>query len=249
MNPPIDAHAHLNPKLTNAEAEALRFAFVMAVTRSPSEWPPAIRRRDRRIAWGLGCHPGDPVAVRAFEDAKLSAIAGRASFLGEIGLDATSRVPIETQEQVFRALLRVAGAEGLIVSVHTAGRSARALDCIEETGVGQVILHWWGGTPNETIRAVKLGCYFSVNAAMRPDIIALLPPDRVLTETDFPATQPRDRAADRPGAVDTIEQRLADLWGKPVSAVRELEWQSIRSLDAAGGHLARATGSRGQVAT
>ena len=52
-----------------------------------------------------------------------------------------------------------------------------------------------------------MGCFFSVNGAeaRRPKVLALLPQNRVLAETDFPYSRRSDPVADRPAAVATIE--------------------------------------------
>ncbi len=243
MTPAIDAHAHLAPTLTLGEVDRLRDAFVMGVTRSPPEWSSALRRRDRRIAWGLGCHPGDVRSIAEFSEVKLAAVSARAAFIGEVGLDARSKVPADVQEQVLRSVLRVAAAEGIAVSLHSTGRSDRVLDLLEETGATKAILHWWGGSPDETGRAVALGCYFSVNAAMRTEVLASLPRMLVVTETDFPATRSRDHSVDRPGAVGSIEARLAALWSVSPADVRDTAWSVLREIDAGGGRLAMTTQS------
>ena len=59
---------------------------------------------------------------------------------------------------------------------------------------GVVVLHWFTGSKSEARRAAALGCYFSVNAEMvRSDrgraLVADLPMDHILTETDGPFTQ------------------------------------------------------------
>lgn len=241
MNPAVDAHAHLRPNLSPSDVEGIREAFVMAVTRSPGEWSCALRRRDRRIAWGLGCHPGDAEAISSYQETKLAAIAAKASFVGEVGLDARSPVPADRQEAVFRSILHVAKGEGLITSVHSSGRSTQVLDCIEELVASHVILHWWGGSAADTERAIRLGCYFSVNVSMSDDVLTLLPPLRVVTETDFPATSARDRSVNRPGAVGSIERRLTLSSGASVEGLRETEWEAIRTLDRDAGRLARST--------
>jgi TatD DNase family protein len=243
MTVPIDAHAHLVPNLSRAEVDDIRDTFVMGVTRSPAEWGAALRRNDRRIAWGLGCHPADARAIAEFSEAKLAAMASRAAFLGEVGLDARSSVPADAQERVLATVLRLAAAEGIVVSVHSTGRASRVLDLVEGSGCTTAILHWWGASVEDTERAVSLGCWFSVNGAMREEVLASLPQDRVVTETDFPATRSRDRYVDRPGAVGSIEARLAALWSVDISAVRDRGWAVMRAVDAPRGRLARATGS------
>jgi TatD DNase family protein len=243
VKPAVDAHAHLRPNLTSDQVEGIRGAFVMAVTRSPAEWSTALRRRDRRIAWGLGCHPGDAAAIAAFDETKLAAVASKAAFFGEIGLDARSKVPAGDQERVLAAFLRVSAIEGVVTSVHSAGRSSRTLDLIEAARASRVILHWWGGSREETNRAIDLGCFFSVNGAMSADVLASLPLRRVLTETDFPATASRDRSVDRPGAVSSVEQLLIAAWGSTTEDLREGQWSILRELDTRGGRLAGATAS------
>ncbi|HTE82302.1 MAG TPA: TatD family hydrolase [Reyranella sp.] len=59
---------------------------------------------------------------------------------------------------------------------------------------GAVVLHWFAGSKSEARRAATLGCYFSVNAEMTRSargrtLVAHLPMDRILTETDRPFTR------------------------------------------------------------
>lgn len=83
---------------------------------------------------------------------------------------------------------------GKILSIHSVRTASRVLDHIDEClprDRGKVVLHWFSGTAAEARRAVQAGCYFSVNHAMlgKPrgrEIVAQLPLDRILTETDGP---------------------------------------------------------------
>ena len=52
----------------------------------------------------------------------------------------------------------------------------------------------------------------------------------MLTETDYPHTRRQDRAAQKPGAVTTVEGALAELWGRPVREVRRQLWRNLREL-------------------
>jgi TatD DNase family protein len=58
---------------------------------------------------------------------------------------------------------------------------------------GTAVLHWFTGSASEAKRAAQLGCYFSVNLEMlkseqRRNLVASLPRERLLTETDGPFT-------------------------------------------------------------
>jgi TatD DNase family protein len=94
------------------------------------------------------------------------------------------------------------------------------------------ILHWWRGSHAETLRALELGCVFSLNGheAQSPKVIDVIPPDRVLTETDFPHTRRYDRAADRPGAVSTPESLLSTHHGIGRTKLRVRLWLTLAKL-------------------
>ena len=88
------------------------------------------------------------------------------------------------------------------------------------------------GTADETTRALELGCYFSLNGseANNPRVLELLPPERVLTETDYPHSHRTDPVASRPAAVKTIEAALEVTWGVNRHELRELLWQNLETL-------------------
>jgi TatD DNase family protein len=74
---------------------------------------------------------------------------------------------------------------------------------------GIVVLHWFTGTKAEARCAAALGCYFSINAEMtRSDrgraLVAELPMDRLLTETDGPFTQVDGRPTEPSDAAEAI---------------------------------------------
>ena len=77
------------------------------------------------------------------------------------------------------------------------GTAKAVLDMVEThlpPSRGRVVLHWFTGSKAEARRAVELGCYFSVNGEMFKNdragaMVATLPMDRILTESDGPFTQ------------------------------------------------------------
>ena len=230
--PPLDAHAHVLTTISERDLRALRSA-VFAVTREPNEWDRAAAREDEWCIWGVGCHPGVSAAVKQFDADRFAATALKTPLIGEVGLDGRSKVAMAEQVRVFRTTLEVAKEHSRLVSVHSVQASAPVLDELERIGgVPGVILHWWRGNASETRRAVELGCYFSLNGAeaKRPKVLATLPTDRVLTETDFPHTRRTDASAKRPGAVATIEQALTGEWGLADDEVRRQMWRNLAAL-------------------
>jgi TatD DNase family protein len=219
---PIDAHAHVQTTVDETDLRALR-ALIFAVTREPSEWKTAAGRTDRGCIWGLGCHPKVPAAFEEFDPDRLQELLADSPLIGEVGLDARSTVPMARQLEVFRGILDLAQARPRLVTIHSSGASPQVVGELSQRPIPGAILHWWRGDPEQTARAVELGCYFSVNGAevARPKVLSLLPPERVLTETDFPHTARQDRAAEVPGAVQTTEDALAEAWGRDAATVRE----------------------------
>jgi TatD DNase family protein len=233
VNPwlPIDAHAHVETGIAELELRALH-AFVFAVTREPAEWKSASERRDRECVWGLGCHPKLPRALDQFDAEKLHELVEHQPLIGEVGLDGKSPVHMNRQRQVFRAVLDVARTHRRLVTIHSSGASEEVLTELEERPIAGAILHWWRGDETQTRRAVELGCFFSLNGAeaKRPKVLAHLPPERVLTETDFPHSTRSDPKATTPGAVQTIETALAQCWRQQSHDVRRQVWSNLGAL-------------------
>jgi TatD DNase family protein len=229
--PPIDAHAHIDVRIEPRELRALD-AFVMAVTSSLDEGDAASRRRDAMTVWGLGCHPAVPAAVAAFAQDRFASLLLRSAFVGEVGLDRRSRVPMDTQVAVLGQILDLVRETPRPVSLHSTGATGPLLDVLERHPVTFPILHWWRGTPAETLQAVELGCLFSLNGheSRSPKVVPVAPGERVLTETDFPHTRRYDATANRPGATETIERLLADSAQQDAKQLRSRMWNALAPL-------------------
>lgn len=229
--PPLDLHAHAKPTIPARDLERLG-AVVFVATRSLAEFESTQNRRDVVTIWGVGCHPGVPTAQRDFDRGRFADLIRQSPFVSEVGLDGRSKVPIAEQEKTFRSVLRELHASPRIVSIHSSGAPGRVLDLLAETSIKGVILHWWRGTPAQTARAVGLGCWFSVNAASmkNPEHVAMIPLDRILTETDHPSGDRGSAEPRQPGAVDDVETALARVYGTTTAIIRERVWTNFANL-------------------
>lgn len=205
---------------------------MFAVTRSLDEFEVVRERRDARTLWGIGVHPGlvranKAFAVEAFENAIKST-----ALVGEVGLDGSSRVPIELQIHTFRSVLQVLQRHPRLVSIHSAGAHLRVLRELHRTPVDGVILHWWTGSAELTEEAIRLGCYFSLPPAMMSSegVLRLIPRNRLLPETDHPYGDRRTRGTRRPGGVDEVERRLAAQEGIERLEMRTQFWRNLARL-------------------
>jgi TatD DNase family protein len=229
----VDFHCHLDlyPDLevAIAKAEAARI-YTLTVTTTPKAWPRnyQLTRGTRYVRAALGLHP-QLVAERAGELTLWERHLPETRYVGEVGLDAGPRFykSLDAQEQVFRAVLeRCAEAGGKILTVHSVRSAPMVLDMVERhlpRDRGVVVLHWFTGSKAEARRATDLGCYFSVNAEMTRSnrsraLVADLPMDRLLTETDGPFTQINGRPT------EPIDARVAT---ESIARVRNVTTDAI----------------------
>lgn len=229
--PPLDTHAHIAADIEGHEIRALG-AFVFAMTRSVDEFTKISARRDTRAVWGVGVHPGLVRINKAFDAADFGKALSSATFVGEVGLDGSSRVAQSDQIHVFRAVLAELQRQPRIVSIHSSGAHFQVLRELHRTPVDGAVLHWWTGSPELTEEAVRMGCYFSVPPAMMSSLETLkcIPIERILPETDHPYGDRRTPGARRPGGVTEVEQRVAKLQGQEPRDIRIQFWKNLRTL-------------------
>jgi TatD DNase family protein len=99
---------------------------------------------------------------------------------------------------------------------------------------GATVLHWFTGSRSEAQRAVSLGCYFSINQEMlrnekHQTMVASLPLDRLLTETDGPFVKIDGRDA-RPSDVSQTLEALARTRSMPASELAETVALNLKRL-------------------
>jgi len=240
----IDFHCHLDlypdhPALVD-ECERLGVR-TLTVTTTPKAWPRnhALASQTRYVRAALGLHP-QLVADRAAEVSIWESHLDETRYVGEVGLDAGPRFfrSLDQQKLVFDHVLKTCSRRGgKILTVHSIRAAKAVLDAVEAhlpASRGRVVLHWFTGSTSEARRATDLGCYFSVNAEMlrnerAKSMIAGLPIDRVLTETDGPFTRTGDRPA-RPADVATAIDLLADLRRSNRDATARQVTKNLRTL-------------------
>ena len=228
--PPIDVHAHIDAGIDRAEIRNLG-SLVFAMTRTMDEAATAIFRKDGMAIWGVGCHPGLKKAQDAFDADRFAELLTRTAVAGELGLDGKSRVAMTQQVDTLAKALDVLRRTPRLTSLHSYAATGQLLEVLEAECPPGIILHWWLGDLQQTERAVELGCYFSVNVSSvrRKEILARIPRDRLLTETDHPFGDRRSRLR-RPGRVDDVEQALGLQYGMSPDQVRQLMWSNLSLL-------------------
>jgi TatD DNase family protein len=223
--PPLDTHAHLSPDVTDAQLRRLGNAQIVGMTLSLAEAEYVRPRADANVTWAIGTHPTAYRDLAAFDVRVFSSLIPQFAVVGEVGLDFRGG---RRQQEVFTDILRVAADHEVLMSIHSTGMVSEVLEALAGRRESGTILHWFAGTPDEVASARGLGCYFSVNLAMTDEVLAGLPMDRVLTETDFPAAS--KTGAKKPGDTAGIEARLAKLWDFEPDHVRHQVYRNLRDL-------------------
>jgi TatD DNase family protein len=227
--PPLDTHAHVSADIPAGELERLG-AVVLIATRSLSEFHKVSGRKDAVSIWGLGCHPGLVGAQREFESTAFAAALSMTPYVAEIGLDAKSRVPLETQLQTLQTILDLVEANPRILSLHSYGATEPlAVELAKRQAVLAPVLHWWLGSEKETAQALALGCYFSLNYSMIrfSDAWRQIPLDRLLFETDHPAGDRFSSNPRQPGRVQDVERAVARHHNLDISELRMQVWRNF----------------------
>ena len=176
----------------------------------------------------VGTHPHE-----AKEDPDLSAEAlialaadPRVVGIGECGLDFHYDLsPREVQAQVFRAHIAAARATGLPLVVHTREADVVMGDILEAEyakGSFRILMHCFTSGAELARRCADLGAWFSVSGIATfkaaedvRSVIADMPADRIIVETDCPylAPVPYRGRRNEPAYVPHVLAKLAQVRG------------------------------------
>lgn len=222
--------------------------YVLSVTTTPKAWRNTSRlaKGRPRICTALGLHP-QVAHERRGELPLFEALLSETNYVGEVGLDGGGefKMHASVQRHIFETILAMsARAGGRILSIHSRSAVEPLLECLaKRPDAGTPVLHWFTGSAAQMRRAADQGCWFSVGLPMTRSergraMLAALPRDRVLTETDGPFVRSGGRPM-APGDVPQVVTGLADVWGIPVDEVHD---QLQSNLQVIGATLSTARG-------
>jgi len=240
--PAVDMHCHLDlypEPFRVANTVGAEKAYVLSVTTTPRAFlgTEELASRHFRIKTALGLHP-QIAHEREGELALFDELLPRTKYVGEVGLDGGRGFGqhLTSQKRVFDHILRSCEkVGGRILSLHSRSAAGAVLDALEaHGGAGHFVLHWFSGTRSELRRAVALGCWFSVGAAMLQGskgqaLFAEMPPSRVLTETDGPFAE-IEGVALRPAETEGALRVMAEGWNVSHAEAAAQVLESFRAL-------------------
>lgn len=191
----IDTHCHVD-KYKNPLEIAKRLEknkiYTIAVTNLPSrfiEGRPFLKEF-KYVKLALGFHP---LLVEKYHDEielfKKESV--NAKFIGEIGLDFSDEGIKCKDEQIKILKVIFSACEDKIVSIHSRKADDEIINLIDEFSIKKPILHWYSGNQQNIVKAIELGCYFSVNYKMLINekgrkLVNIISRNRILPESDSP---------------------------------------------------------------
>lgn len=231
--PPLDMHAHVDTSTSPGDLLQLR-AVIFAATRTLADGRAALERQpqDLLTVWGVGVHPALNEALETFDKQEFAALVEKTAFVAEVGLDAKVKSRLPLQQDVLGQVLAILKEKPRLTSLHSYGATHEVTEMLEEHQIDGAILHWWLGDSRTTAAALDLGAYFSVNPAnlKHADVLATVPLERLLPETDHPSGDRFGKPPRVPGNVNHVEQELAHRHGLTPTAMRRQFWSNLKIL-------------------
>jgi len=228
--------------IARAQEAGLTRILIPGITLASSRAAVKLANSHPMLFAAVGVHPNDALTWDEAARGNLRNLAQspRVNAIGEIGLDYyRDHAPHDLQRRILKEQLSLAAELGLPVVLHLreeddADSGLAAADLLEmlEAWVADLksrndplaerpgVLHSFGGTLETAQQAIRLGFYIGVtgpvtfkNAAKRQQVVAALPLERLLTETDAPFLAPHPHRGKRnePAYVHLVAEKIAEL--------------------------------------
>lgn len=243
-----DSHCHLaDPRFPAprrevvARARAAGVAAVLGVAAQARDWP-VLMRLARRHPWvgvSYGLHPWFEHGSMALERLPAWLERGGPVAVGECGLDfGPGRATREAQEALLLPQLRLARERDLPVILHAhKSEDVLAMHLKRHPGLRGVV-HGFHGSLQQAERFLEQGFHLGIGGMMTHPratrlraVVAALPPERLLLESDAPDQTPHGRfAPNEPAFVTDTLAVLAGLHGLSNEAMAAITWQNAAAL-------------------
>ncbi len=219
----IDTHCHIDmyrsPGAAAQEVERLRIMTV-GVTNLPSHYQLGMSHTSgfRYLYLALGLHPLY-ARYHAAELGLFDVLADQADYIGEVGLDFSweGRETRDLQIASFERVLAKIASRKRFVTLHSRGAEREVLEALRRHRMYSVVFHWYSGNQKTLDEIIGDEHYFSVNTAMLQAergrrLVARIPYEKLLTESDGPHVRVNDKAAN-PKHIRLVLEAVANLWG------------------------------------
>ena len=227
-----DAHCHLGSRQFDQDrsemiarmlAKDVRKAIIICCSEHELARGKALRDIYPDFKLAISIHPQDLEEdhdEQRLIDLKAAVLASKADMIGETGLDYYSHPHTrEYQQHFFRAQLEMAAELHLPVDIHSRRATRDTIDILKQYPVTGII-HSYSGSVETAREFVKMGYSISFGASVlfpgsrKPAmVIAAMPTDRLLIETDAPFQSPVMNHRHEPADIVAIYEAIARIRG------------------------------------
>jgi TatD DNase family protein len=258
----VDTHCHLNFNLFEADlSQVLERAWQAGIERilipgidlATSRQVVDLCERDPRLFAAVGVHPNDALSWDDQTLAELRRLAQhpRVLAMGEIGLDYyRDRAPRDVQQRILADQLELATDLAKPVLIHSrqsledlwpvlSSWQARLASQKHPMAARCGVLHSYDGDLTTALDALAHGFKIGIsgpvtyrNAAAKQKVVASLPIEGLLLETDAPflAPQPVRGQRNEPAYIPMIAEKIAALQAQSLESVAEITTRSADRL-------------------
>ncbi|WP_417518035.1 TatD family hydrolase [Minwuia sp.] len=250
----IDSHCHLDylqrdgdldEVLSRARAAGVSPMLTISTKLREFDLVRSIAEAHADVFCSVGVHPHEAESEPETTTDQLVALAAhpKAVGIGETGLDFFyEHSPRDVQETVFRAHIAAARETGLPVIVHTRDAEEETIRILRnEMGKGAFpgLIHCFSGTQFLADAVLELGLYISISGIVTfkkaddlREVVATVPIDRILVETDSPylAPVPHRGKRNEPAFSAHTARRVADLLGLEIAELEAATTDNFRRL-------------------
>lgn len=248
----FDSHAHLDDEKFDMDRdEVIARALENGVTgminagscMASSARSVALAQQYDSIYAAVGIHPHDAKAAQEQDYEQLAAWSQlhKVVGIGEIGLDYYYDFsPRDLQRTVFVRQIDVARQMDMPFIIHDRDAHGDILEVLRKEAKGlKGVLHCFSGSLEMAKEVIKMGFYISIagpvtfkNAAKLPEIVASVPLERLLVETDCPYLTPHPHRGKRnePAYVKLVAEQVASLRGMDFSDLAKATSENVKRL-------------------
>ena len=246
----FDTHAHYDDERFDGDREALLAGMpeknVGLIVNpgcdiSSSRTAVALAESFDFVYAAVGIHPEN---CRDFEPGMIDRLRQMAKnprvvAIGEIGLDYywAENPPRELQQEVLRRQLRLAEELGLPAIIHDRDAHGDTLEMVREFPRVRGVFHCFAGSAEMARERIKMGWMLSFNGAVTfknakkaPEVIAAVPLEKLMFETDAPYLTPVPHRGERNDSsyVRLVAEKIAQIKGLTPEEVEKATWENGR---------------------
>ena len=252
----FDSHCHLDDHifkkdwplvLERMDENGVHAAMIAGINLETSQRALALAGSHDGIYAAVGVHPHDAAGCSDTVIEALTALARdpKIRAWGEIGLDFNRMYsPRKDQETWFVRQLETADALGLPIIFHERDSQGRLLELLQERPHTERrgVVHCFSGTTAELERYLALGFHIGVTGIVTlqqrgrrlREQVGLIPPDRLLIETDAPyltpAPQKNRHRRNEPAFVKSVLVKLAKVLQTDPETLAGTTWANTCNL-------------------